>query len=321
VDASAPALSPLQARLLEQAREAGAAGQQERGKRLVLFAAALANDPIDAFVAEAATRRGVSVPGLRELPPPPPVPESVRVAANQTRSLFQINSLDSRLRQEGLGGSGLTRVNATVSLLALQARDLPTQSDRLGGLLSLRSTYPLLALFMKTGREWVLGDELLVEMQLGRRLSRAHEYPRSSSSSPPKTENGLGLGGRLGYALMGGYRTPRLGVLAGMGAQRVGLRVADVTAAGGLLPLLAQVELNWHASYPLVLQAWMTPWAAGNASRGLLLQFQLTQLLGLHGRYEDLELRSRVGGLSSDDRIDVGRRGWRLMSLGLTVSN
>jgi hypothetical protein len=299
------------------------AGRPEQARVALVLAALAANMPMDTFMARLSVVYGAYAPFLLQpVPQPPEVPKNVQSAEQPLRLVHgsvgkTADKWQDLPEEDGAAARGVAAYGADWGGFYVAASDIPTQRDRVAGAFNFRVQSSLVSIYLKDPWGWTIQDHFMVEILLGRRVSSPHVYP--IGPEPGTKEGGWSLGGTWGWTLLTGYRGRHVGLLLGARPQLVAYRLGDITAAGTMLPLVGWLELRWNERYPIVLQGWATPWADSNSTRGVRLRIPLSPTWGLVGRYEELRLESRMGGLESADRIDIDRRPSTRISLSVSM--
>ena len=148
---------------------------------------------------------------------------------------------------------------------------------------------------------------------LGAKTSPTYTYPLSETE-----EEGGATGLDLGYQLLVGVRTPRLGVLVGGDARYRYRRAGGVAGARAALHPSARLEWRMSQRFPAIVTGWLGD-ASGLLGRGWGSQLfvGLGPGFGVVVRWESELFDTRLTGRSKDDPVDAGERKVGLFGIGV----
>lgn len=272
--------------------------------------AILALDAVSAAtVARIGARYGLDGPGLKAaLDGKAPVPSTANLAldANDVFKLGERATTAGQYSGDAILERGFNIGRLEYGLRGFTSHDLPGQPDRAGVAFLMRLAYPAIGQMFDgdtfEANGWVLFDTLMFDFSLGARTGDAVQYEND------KEEGGVAVGGGLGYQMLPGYRGSKLGVFAGVRAQRFARMAGDFRTGGASYPLVGRLELKVFDRNPIFIEAYGLKVLGENEVRGLDVLLTLSGIHGLSLRYERTHMDARYNGKRESDVIDLGRQ-------------
>lgn len=190
--------------------------------------------------------------------------------------------------------------------------DVPYQSPRQGLTLGLGSDHALLTRSAE-GDGLTAMDSARWSIWLGGTTSPTYQYPLAETE-----ETGGAVGLDLGYQLLVGVRTPRIGVLLGGDARYRYRRAGGVAGARAAVHPTARVELRMSQRFPAILTGWVGD-TSGLLDRGWGSQLfvGLGPGFGVVVRWESELFDMRFDGRDKNDPVDAGERKVGLFGVGV----